>query len=210
MASSNRCFKCNKESGPMYCTGCDKYFCWKDFKTHREEMFTEMDKIVEERNHLQEIINNEIQHSDRKHPLLQQIDEWQKNTITKVNQVAAQARQQTVELLSGKQVKISNEFQNFSRELAQLRESENYVEHDINRLNQLISQFKQDLKQANQPIDIVLHTERSDRVDWKGLIYVEEGKVVIKNTQQASAIGKMMSIICKNKPSHRGSGHINS
>ncbi len=65
MAPSKRCSMCKKESGKMYCTGCSKYFCWKDLKTHREEMFTGMDKIVEERNHLQDAINNAVQNTDQ-------------------------------------------------------------------------------------------------------------------------------------------------
>jgi len=185
MAASKRCSVCNKELGSMHCTGCDEYFCWKDFKTHREGMFTLMDKIVEERNRLQDEINNGIQHSDQQNSLVDKIDKWQKSIIEKVKQVAAQARQQASILLNAKQVKINTEFKSFSEELAHLKESENYVERDLTRLNQMISQFKQDLKQSTQPTTIVLHTEQSDGINWESLIYVEE--------KQATVIGKLMS-----------------
>src|SRR5271163_3532707 len=94
MATSKQCSVCNKELGPMHCTGCDRYFCRKDFKIHNEEMSTEMDKIIKECNRLQDEIANGIQHNDQQNPLIEQIDKWQKNTIEKVKQVAAQARQQ--------------------------------------------------------------------------------------------------------------------
>lgn len=41
-------------------------------------MFAEMDKIVAERSHLQEIINKEMQYNDQKSPIFERIDEWQK------------------------------------------------------------------------------------------------------------------------------------
>ncbi len=194
MATSNRCSACNKELGPMHCTGCDTYFCRRDFRIHCEEMFTEMDKIVEERNRLQDEITNGIQHNDQQNPLIEQIDKWQKNTIEKIKQVAAQARQQASELLNAKRVKINTEFKSFSQELAHLKESENYVEHDLTRLNQMISQFKQDLRQSTQPTTIVLHTEQSDEINWETLIYVEE--------MQATVISKLKSYFFLGEHSH--------
>jgi septal ring factor EnvC (AmiA/AmiB activator) len=157
-------------------------------------MFTEMDKIVEERNRLQDEITNGIQHNDQQNPLIEQIDKWQKNTIEKIKQVAAQARQQASELLNAKRVKINTEFKSFSQELAHLKESENYVEHDLTRLNQMISQFKQDLRQSTQPTTIVLHTEQSDEINWETLIYVEE--------MQATVISKLKSYFFLGEHSH--------
>jgi hypothetical protein len=188
--------------GPMHCTGCDEYFCCKDFKTHREGMFTLMDKIVEERNRLQDEINNGIQYNDQQNPLIEQIDKWEKSIIENVKQVAAQARQQASILLNAKRVKINTEFKSFSQELAHLKESENYVEHDLKRLNQMISRFKEDLKQSTQPTTIVLRTEKSDAIKWESLIYVEE--------KQATVIGKLMSYFSLNEHSHQDSFQMKS
>jgi septal ring factor EnvC (AmiA/AmiB activator) len=191
MATAKQCSKCNK-SGPMYCTGCEEYFCSKDFKTHREGIFTEMDKIVEERNHLQDVINNTVQNNDQQNPVIEQIDQWRDNIIEKVKQVAAQARQQAIQLLNSKRMKMNTEFKNFSQELAHLKESEDYVEHDLRRLNQMISQFKQDLRQSIQPTTIKVHTEQSDGINWDSLIYVEE-KEKSTNKRQQQAASKLNS-----------------
>jgi hypothetical protein len=195
MATSKRCSASCKEPGPMYCTGCDKYFCRKHFKIHSEEMFAEMDKIIEERNHLQNEINIEIQDNNQQNPLIEQIDQWQKRTIEKVKQVAAQARQQASELLNAKRVRLNTEFKSFSQELAHLKESENYVEHDLTRLNQMINKFKLDLKQSTQPTTVVLHTEQSDNINWESLIYVEEKAASTNKQWEASVISKLMSYI---------------
>jgi hypothetical protein len=185
MATPKQCSMCNKELGPMYCTGCDKYFCWKDLKTHREGMFTEMDRIVEERNRLQDVINDGIQRNDQQSPVIKQIDKWENSTIEKIKQVATQARQQAIQLLNFKRMKINTEFKSFSQELAHLKESENYAEHELTRLKKMIDQFKQDLRQSAQPTTIELHTEQSDGINWNRLIYVAEKQIFTNNQLQA-------------------------
>ena len=152
-----------------------------------------MDKIVGEYNRLQKMVNN-----DQNNSLLEQINDWEKTTITKVNQVAAQARQQAIELLSSRKVKINNELKNFSQELAQLRASENYAEHDLRRLNQMIGQFEEDFIRSNQMTNRSLHTERSDKIDWKGLIYVGEKQIFNHDSRQDTVPGKSMTIIYRN------------
>jgi hypothetical protein len=185
MATTLRCSVCTEELGATHCTGCDQYFCTNDFQTHLQGMVNEMDKIIEERNHLQNEINNETQSNDQQNPVIEQIDSWQKSTVEKVIQVAAQARQQAIELLNIKRMKINTEFKSFSQNLADVKRSEKYVEHDLRRLKQMISQFKQDLIHLTQPITILLHTEQSDRINWENLIYVED--------QEETATSKFIS-----------------
>ncbi len=173
------CSMCEKQAGSVYCTGCDGYFCWKDIKTHREGMFIEMDKIVEERNHLQDQLNNGAQLNSQQNPVIEQIDVWEKNIIAKVKQAAAKARQQAIELLNAKRMKINTEFESFTKELIRLKDSEDYVEHDLTRLNQMIGQFKQGLKDSTQPNKIVLHTEQSNGINWERLIFVEAQQAIV-------------------------------
>lgn len=184
MASSKQCDTCKKPSVSMHCMGCDKYFCNKDFPTHREVLFGEMDKIVESRNELQEDIQKSMQSEDQQSSIINNIDKWEKTTIKKVQDVAALARHQAIQLLNTNRIKVHTEFKNFSQQLATLRESGDFLEHDLDRLNQMINQFKLDIKQSTQPVNIKLHTEQSDRTIWESLIYVEE-------VQQETRIGML-------------------
>ena len=175
MASSRQCDTCSKPSASMYCIGCDKYFCKKDFTGHQNFLSGEMEKIVENRNQLQEAISNSIEsNGGQNSPVIAEIDEWEKTIIKKVKDVAAQARERAIQLLTSNQTKIQTEFKTFSEELAVLRESEDFVEPDLDRLNQMINQFKLDIKQSTQPTTIKLNTEQSDQVVWENLIYVDE------------------------------------
>jgi DNA repair exonuclease SbcCD ATPase subunit len=181
MATSKQCSVCKKELGPIHCTGCDDYFCKKDFKIHCEGMYAEMDKIVEKRNNLHDEINNAGQDNNQKSTLIDQINQWQDTTIEKVKHVAAQARRETIQLLNSKRTKINPEFKSFSEELVHWKKTENYVEHDLARLNEMINKFKQDLRQTSQRTMIKLCTDQSDGVNWNRLIYVKE---VINNEQR--------------------------
>ena len=148
-------------------------------------MIGRMDDIIESRNQLQQDINNSVQSNNQQSPIITEINKWESSTIEKVKKVAAEARQQTVQLLNASRIKIDNEFKSFSRELATLQESEDYIEHDLERLNQKINQFKLDVKQSNQPTTIQLHTEQADQINWGTLIYVEEIRLsATKNNQQ--------------------------
>jgi len=194
MTTSKQCSTCQKPTGIMHCTGCDAHFCSKDFRTHRDTLFKEMDKIVEERNVLQAKISQTTQTSDSRHPLIEQIDEWEKTTIRKVQETAEQTREQVHKALSSKRVKITNEFKSFSQKLADLKETEDFVEHDLARLKQMIQQLHQDLQKLNQPVTIELCTEQSDQIQWNNLIYVRDIKI-----QEFAPPGTYEALDCKGR-----------
>jgi hypothetical protein len=125
-----------------------------------------------------------VQSNDQQNPVIEQINQWQNNIIEKVKQVAAQARQQAIQLMNYKLIKINTEFKDFSQELAHLKESEDYVEPDLRQLNQMISQFEQILRQSTQQTTIKIHTEKSDEINWDSLIYVEKKETSINNQQR--------------------------
>ena len=176
---------CEKGEGTCLCAGCKQHFCFKDFKSHRDMLFNDMDGLIEGRNDLQEKINKASQNKNARSPLYAQIDEWQRTTIEKVMAVAEQARQQVTEILNSKRIEITSQFETLSQELIQRKESENFVENDIARLKQKIQQLNQDLNSLTQPPAIEFHTEQSDQIAWDRLIYVENKSTYTGNRIQS-------------------------
>jgi archaellum component FlaC len=174
---------CEKGTGIYHCTGCNKYFCKKDFHNHRETPNNKLYGYIEDRNALQEKIHKSNQQKNICSPLLLQIDDWQKETIEKVKEVAEQARQQVIQILKTKQTEITYEFEKFSHELIQLKETEDFAEEDLKRLKQTIKRLDQDLKQLARPLEIELHREESQKIAWNRLIYVV-GKTNYTTKQQ--------------------------
>ncbi len=178
----------------MHCTGCDAYFCAKDFRGHREILFTEMEEVIGERNKIQEKINKATKQKDSRNPLIEQINAWEKITMEKVQLAAQHARQQAIQLLNSKCMKITDEFKSFSAELSDLKETENYVEHDLARAKQTIHQFQQDLRQLDQPDTIELNTKVSDGIKWNQVIYIQEKPINAERQQPPPrVIGKFLT-----------------
>lgn len=84
----------------------------------------ELDGLLRDRNCLQDQINKADHHHDSCSPLLLQIDEWQREAIKKVTEVAEQARQQVVKLLTSKRVEIRTRLRQLSDELGCLVKGE--------------------------------------------------------------------------------------
>ncbi|CAF1268534.1 unnamed protein product [Adineta steineri] len=193
MAKSNQCSTCQKPIGVMHCTGCDGYFCAKDFRGHREILFTEIEELVQERNKLQEKMNTATKGNNSRNPLIEEINAWEKITVDKVRQTAEQVRQQANQLMNSKSMKITREFRGFSTELADLKETENYVEHDLTRLKQKIDQFNVDLTQFSHGTTIELNKEESERIKWDRIIYIREKPDEVER-HQAPTIMKGMFV----------------
>jgi hypothetical protein len=118
MATSNRCSLCEKGTGAYNCIGCKAYFCWKHFESHREELFKEMEILIESRNGLREKIDTQTQQKKNfRNPMLLKIDDWERDIVNKVNQVAQQARQQVSKFLNTKKMEMNTQFDTLCKNL---------------------------------------------------------------------------------------------
>ena len=110
MASSSTvkapCATCGSKSvGIFKCEGCTQLFCRKHVSEHRDILSQRLDEIVIEHDTLQQIIIEKKDQVNYNHPVLKQIDEWQKNSIMKIHQTAEIVRQQLNELIISQQGK---------------------------------------------------------------------------------------------------------
>lgn len=130
MASSSSSFKTScatkdcKRIGILKCEGCKQIFCAPHVTEHRNILGLHLDEIVLEYDSLQQTIA-QSQDKINRHPLSQEIDRWEKESMEKIRQTAHQARQQLNSLTNsskGKQrheniffVHVSNVFKELSR-----------------------------------------------------------------------------------------------
>ena len=179
MAASRPCSTCPKGTGIYFCTGCEKYFCKRDFHSHRETLNNQLDVCIEDRNALQGKMPKPVLPKNVRSPLLSQIDAWQQQTIEKVKQAAEQVRQQVIKIINSKQMDLTSAFEKLSKELVELKETEDFAEQDLKRLKETTNRLNQQLKQLQQPPTIELHMEKNQKIEWNTLIYVVE-----KNTSE--------------------------
>ncbi len=104
MASSSSkapCATCgNKAAGIYRCEGCLKVFCRKHLNEHRDLLGHQLDEIVLEHDTLQQTIAENKSKQNNQHPVLKEIDQWEKDSIVKIQQLAEEARQQVRKLTS--------------------------------------------------------------------------------------------------------------
>jgi hypothetical protein len=106
MASSSTtkapCAACgSKGIGIFKCEGCAQVFCRKHVIEHRDALSNQLDEIVFEYDTLQQTMaESKDKPNHQHHPLIKQIDKWEKDSIEKIQQTANEARQQVHGLIS--------------------------------------------------------------------------------------------------------------
>jgi len=157
----------------------------KDLKNHHGKLLNDLDVLAEDRNGLQEKINQATQQNPHPNRLLSQIDEWEKAIIEKVKHAADQARQQVTTILNARRSTILSKFETFLKDLIHMKETEEFVHDDLTRLRGMIQDLNQDLEQLAHLSSIELRTEQSNQVVWNRLIYVEQKSTDTQNQQRS-------------------------
>ena len=86
-STTNSC----KQAAATNCEGCLEAFCTKHFIEHRHVLSEEMNVIIGEHNQLQQTFNQQVTEFDL-HPFVQKIDEWEKESIVKIQERAKDLR----------------------------------------------------------------------------------------------------------------------
>ena len=77
---------------------------YKHVVEYRQTLHHQLDEVIVEHDSLQQTI---IENRDQSHPLMDYIDEWEQNSIKKVQQIAQEARQKVAELTQMHKSKFS-------------------------------------------------------------------------------------------------------
>ncbi|CAF4116337.1 unnamed protein product [Rotaria sp. Silwood2] len=127
------CAKCNKGRGVTTCDGCQQSFCIKRIIEYRQELATQLDNIGQEH----DLFRHDLTQENLIHSLLVRINEWEQESITKIQVVAEAARADLRQLLdqTGNELKVSvdkmiNEMQS-CRELNDYTETETQLTIEI-------------------------------------------------------------------------------
>ncbi|CAF3369632.1 unnamed protein product [Rotaria sp. Silwood2] len=171
----NLCSVCNKTQATSICAACKKYFCRKDFKEHVQQLSIKFDnEIVRSHDELLEQIQKLEKSNYLSLDLFDQIEQWKKATVKKVEKAAEKAHHELIELIDKQRLIMTKQLEPITREIRYLRKEANFAEDDINRLKQKINEIQQKVKQfiekdTNKTIII-----DNNQIDWNHLIYIRE------------------------------------
>jgi hypothetical protein len=123
------CAKCNKGAGTAMCHGCQQSFCTKHFIEHRQELSQQMDNIGQEH----DVLRKDLTHEQSTHPLLTRINQWEQESIIKIQTAAESARTDLQQLLNKAKNSLKTLVSKMTGELQSSRDSDDYTELDIKK-----------------------------------------------------------------------------
>ncbi|CAF0936005.1 unnamed protein product [Adineta steineri] len=126
--NKKQCVVCNKSGGILICDGCQKTFCGKHVIEHRQDLSDQLDSLMEEHDSLQHELE---QPSMRRNSLLQKIDRWEKDSITKIQIAAESARRSLLEFIDQSKPGLRKAYGNITDSLRAAREDDDFSEYDL-------------------------------------------------------------------------------
>ncbi|CAF3405565.1 unnamed protein product [Rotaria socialis] len=170
---SNLCSTCNKPAARRFCVGCKNYFCSKDFKEHEQDLSTKFDnEIVQSHDELFDQIQKLDQPNYLSFNLFDQIEEWKKTTIRKVEKAAENAHHELTELINKQRTVLIQELEPITKEIRSHRQEENFAENDIERLKQKLNETQRKIQQFIQECENKTIIIDNDQINWSQLIYI--------------------------------------
>lgn len=112
-------------------TACSEGFCDDHLIEHREKL----NKIEDQRNHFQELLTEQTANPE-KHFLIQQINQWENDSIKKIRQVADESRELLFKHINKHMEKIETKLIKLTDDLEEVRE-ENYLNEFKEKLEKL-------------------------------------------------------------------------
>jgi len=162
------CAKCHKGGGVTTCDGCQQSFCIKHIIEHRQELAMKMDNIGQEH----DSIRRDLIQEDVTHPLLLRINEWEQESIKKIQVAAEIARTNLRRLFNQTKNDIKMSVDKIADELQTHRELDDYTETDLARWSAKLTDIRK-LLEAPSTIKIIEDENRSTAIN---LIKVLEQK----------------------------------
>jgi len=121
------CTKCDKGGGVTTCDGCQQSFCIKHIIEHRQELAMQLDNVGQEH----DLFLRDLTQENFVHPLLIRIDEWEQESITKIQVAAEAARADLRQLLSQNKNELKVSVDKITNEMHSCREKDDYTESDL-------------------------------------------------------------------------------
>lgn len=155
MAKGNdktRCVTCGKEKAAFKCRGCLQDFCYNHTIDHHEELRRQLEEIEVDRDLFQQALTEQTV-NPQKHPLILQIDKWERDSINKIRQSAAEARETLLQYPNGHMKHIEVKLNRLTDQLRQSREEDDFFETDLCRWKEELTRLAEELA---KPLNINL------------------------------------------------------
>lgn len=157
----NRCVTCDKEKATLRCGGCLQEFCFNHSTDHRQELSKQLDDIEVSRDLFRQTLIDQTTDS-HKHGLIEQINDWEHDSIKKIQQVAKEAKQKLLKHTTEHIKQMEVDLNKLTDELRQSREENDFYETDIRHWNEELTRLAKELP---KPSNIILRRNSTSLIN---------------------------------------------
>jgi len=173
------------------CEGCLQAFCTKHLIEHRHVLGEELNVIISEHNQLQHTFNEQSK-EPHTHPFVKRIDDWEKESIVKIQEKAKDLRLELIQLTTLHNDELSKKLRYLSEQLNESRENDNFIEIDLQQWRTTLKDL-QAILDSSSTFSFEEH-DNSPLVQNISLIFTIENEVleqVFDNTVQIKQNGQI-------------------
>lgn len=144
MATANDkliCVKCKKPKSTVKCEGCAKHFCLVHMNEHHQQLSEQLSQTEDRYNQFKNAIEGRTSDS-RRHPLIKQIDDWEKQSIEKIRQVADVVRSQVSSRIEPSTADLNSQLKRLTGQLSECRKEDDFSDKDVQLFNEELKQLE--------------------------------------------------------------------
>ncbi|CAF1041813.1 unnamed protein product [Adineta steineri] len=167
------CFICNEEKITYNCRGCSKEFCLMDLNAHRQILTSELHGITNQYNEFKQTINEQKQ-NPRNHLSINHIDQWEIESIEKIQQKAQEYREIVIKSSQTCIDDIEMKFKDLNEQIKQMQKQNEFNEIDLNYLRSKLMKITEEL---NNPFKICIKEDLQSFIDAIPIISSKKSKV---------------------------------
>ncbi len=169
------CDTCSKAKATYKCEGCSQSFSFDHLADHRRALGEELNKVEHKRNEFRQSLTEQTT-NPQKHSLIQQINQWEQDSIKTIQQTAHEARQLLIQHTAGHIEKIEIKLNQLTEQLKQFRKENDFNEIHLNQSKEKLTQIEQLLV---KPPSVSIPQDPSSFIN-KISVVIFSGKYVMK------------------------------
>jgi chromosome segregation ATPase len=160
MATANvttQCISCKKVTRRFNCGGCSQKFCFDCLTKHLQELKKDLNVIENDHDQFRQIFNDHKKDT-KERSLIQQVDQWEEDSINKIKQTAQQCRQTVINYKNIFIINIENKLNEITKQIKQFTQENQFNEIDLEELKEKLRILKEEI---DKPPNISIQQQSS-------------------------------------------------
>lgn len=158
MASSinkSLCVTCNEKVAFFTCSGCRQDFCEDHINEEHQSPIKQINEFLTDHDELQENTRKYMEEPST-HPLIQQIDKWERQSISKIQEVADDARAKILNLINDHLIRVKKSIEILTQKIQQAQKNDKFTDKFLRQWRDKLDNIKNNLK---TPETIQIHID---------------------------------------------------